>query len=628
MLKSLFYSCVVIAACAAPVIAHADDFTGESIVVSATRLPTPVDEVASSVTLITAADIEAQQQRTLPEVLEDVPGLNIVQTGGVGGQTSIFMRGTNSNQTKVLLDGIDISDPSTPNDAADVGKLMTNDIARVEVLRGPQSGLYGSDAIGGVINIITKSGEGPATFTASLEGGSFDSFNEQAGLSGSQGDFHYVASLDHIHSGATPVTPLDFLNPGETRNDDYYDGIMASTKLGYDVVSNFDLGLVGHYDTSLEHITGDASNPVTFASFPSPIQSRIDTLQYDTRATAHLVLWEGRFDQTLGLAYSSNATSDADPNFGYSLASGSRVKLDWQGNVGLVEGQTLVLGAETTRDAIHMPLSAGITTNAGFIELQSALGAFNNSLNIRYDANGRFGDKVTYRVAPTYLIAETGTRLKASLGTGFKAPSLEDLFQSLPSFGFFANPNLKPETSLGYDVGVEQSFWADALKAGVTWFQNDIKNLITDNAAFTTDINIGKARTQGVESFIAWRALDTLSFRADYTYTNAEDDVAHTELLRRPANKVSLNADWRPIDNLSLVATMLYTGPQADIGRESGLDLALPGYTLVNFAASYRLDNNFTLFGRVDNSLDQHYQSPDGFLRPGIGAYAGIKVSL
>ena len=186
-MKSFFFSSAALIALCAPALAQSNFNLGsvpdESVVVSATRLATPISEVGSSVTVITAADIEARQERSLPDALETVPGLFIEQSGGLGGQTSIFMRGANSNQTKVLLDGIDIADPSTPNDAADIGKLLTGDIARVEVLRGPQSGLYGSDAIGGVINIITKSGEGPLKLTAQAEGGSFDTFNQRASAS-------------------------------------------------------------------------------------------------------------------------------------------------------------------------------------------------------------------------------------------------------------------------------------------------------------------------------------------------------------------------------------------------------------------------------------------------------------
>ena len=157
------------------------------VIVSATRVPTPENEVASSVTLITAADIDAQQARTLPDILQTVPGLNVVQTGGSGGATSVFIRGTNSNHVKILVDGIDVSDPSTPTDTFDLQHLLLADIDRIEVLRGPQSGLYGSDAIGGAIYIVTKTGSGPLNATASLEGGSFGTFNQAASVSGASG---------------------------------------------------------------------------------------------------------------------------------------------------------------------------------------------------------------------------------------------------------------------------------------------------------------------------------------------------------------------------------------------------------------------------------------------------------
>jgi vitamin B12 transporter len=493
----------------------------------------------------------------------------------------------------------------------------------VEVLRGPQSGLYGSDAIGGVVSITTRDGEGPLVLTGMAEGGSFDTANQSVRASGSEGAFHYSASLQHDHTGAVAVTPRALLLPGEKRNDDFYDNITASTKLGYDVTEDFSLGFAGHYNDSLGKITNDGFNLSTFTSFPSPDRSRIDTLQYDARGTAHLSLWEGRFDQTLGLAYNSSAISSADPDNGYSLAAGSRTKLDWQGDVKLTDGETIVLGAESGRDAIHSPLSAGFTTNAGYGELQSVIGDFASSLSIRYDDNSRFGGKVTWHAAPTYTIAATGTRLKASFGTGFKAPSLQDLFGP-----FGHNPNLKPETSSGYDLGFEQSL-GDSLSAGVTWYHNDIRNLIQSGPppSFTPG-NIGKARTQGVESFIAWQAMPGLSLRADYTYTEAEDTAAHSALLRRPHHKASLNARWQASDDLSLDATLLYVGPRADIGRESFLTLKDADYTTVKLAANYRLTDRFGLFGRLENALGQRYEDPNGFQRPGFGAFAGIKASF
>src|SRR5882757_9060897 len=239
-------------------IAGQSEETGlQSIVVTATRIPTPELQIASSVTVVTAEDIAARQIRTLPDLLKEVPGLNVVQSGGPGGQTSVFMRGTNSNHTKVLIDGIDVGDPSLPNAAFDFGQLLTQDIQTLEVLRGPQSGLYGSDAIGGVINVITKSGSGPAQFNAGIEAGSFDTFNQTAGVSGSADQFHYAVNFQHFHSGSTPVTPSDYLQPGQPRINDYYDNLTGSTKLGYDVTDTFDLGLVARFTDSHLRFTGD-----------------------------------------------------------------------------------------------------------------------------------------------------------------------------------------------------------------------------------------------------------------------------------------------------------------------------------------------------------------------------------
>ena len=637
-MKSVFLTSVALIALGLPAMAQDETITmwhpaaPEYVVASATRIPTEIANVGSSVTVITAPQIEARQQRSLPDVLRSVPGVNIVQTGGAGGQTSLFLRGANPNHTKVLLDGIDIADPSTPSGAIDISKLLTGDIAKVEVLRGPQGALYGSDAIGGVVNILTKAGTGPMTITANMEGGSFDTFNQGASLSGSEGDFSYQATVQHFLSGATPVTPLNLLPPGQRRNDDFYNNVTAGTKLGYQVTDNFDLGFVGHYYNSLSKITGDAFNFVTFTSFPSPTRTRISSVQYQSRGTAHLVL--GRLDQTLGFAYGSTIVATQDPDNGDSRAIGDRVKLDWQGNVRVMDGQTVVLGAETARDTLHpglsfgfpSTLSRGITTNAGYAELLSDFEfGLHNSVSVRYDDNSRFGNKTTWRIAPTWLIEETGTRLKASAGSGFKAPALQQLYGT-----FGGNANLKPETSFGYDVGVEQTLLNGALTAGVTWFQNNFRNLIVSGPAPSFNlINVGRARTDGVESFIAWQALDTLSLRADYTYTDALDATTKLALLRRPRHKASVGADWQAMDDLSLNASLLYVGPQIDGNRDFSIPRhKMPDYVTLDLAASYRLNDKWSLFGRIENTTDTDYQSPDGFLRPGIGAYGGIKVNL
>jgi vitamin B12 transporter len=601
----------------------------DTIVVTATRIPTPEQQVASSITVVTADDIAARQQQSLPDLLKQVPGLNVVQTGGPGGQTSVFMRGTNSNHTKVLVDGIDVSDPSNSGGAFDFGQFLAQDIQKVEILRGPQSGLYGSDAIGGVINIITKSGAGPAQFNAGLEAGSFDTFNQTAGLSGSLDGFHYAANVAHFHSGETPVTPLDLLAPGERRIDDYYDNFSASTKLGFAVTENFDLGLVARYTDAHLRLTGENEDNFP-ADFPDSAQSANNTLQTFARGTAHMLSFDGMLEQTLGAAYSRIKSSDFAPEFARSDAFGERVKFDWQGIIRLAADEKLVLGAEHQRDEITAPIAASTSIDSGYAELQSSFAdRLFDTVSVRYDANDRFGGKVTYRFAPTYLLIESGTKLKASIGTGFKAPTLNQLFQSFPDFDFFANPNLKPESSVGWDLGVEQSLAGDRWRFGATYFHNNIKNLIADSADFTTDINVGRAVTQGVESFAAFQPIQGLTFRFDYTYTQAMDEIADQELLRRPKHKGSLNAAWAATRRLSLNATVLSVSSWVDGNRDFSISrLNASPYTTVDMAAAFEVNGNLSVYGRVTNLLDRRYENPVGFLQPRIGAFAGIKTKF
>lgn len=598
-----------------------------SVVVSATRIPTPEDELGSSVTVITAEDIATRQERTLPDVLKDVPGLNLIQTGGPGGTASVFLRGTNPNHTKFLIDGIDVSDASNPSATYDFAHLLTDDIERVEVLRGPQSGLYGSDAIGGVINIITRKGSGPTQFRASAEGGSFDTFNQTGSVRGATDKFQYSGNVEHLHAGATPVTPLELLAPGERRNDDYYDNLTASTKLGYDVLPQLGFGLVARYTNTHLRETGDDFS--TFPSFPAASQTHSNTTEYYTRATGHLSLFDGALQQTLGVAYSRKRSSILEPDSPESLATGDRVKADWQGIITLSPAEQVVLGVEHARDHISEPISASNTIDSGYAELQSKLAeCLNTSVNARYDRNDLFGGKATYRFAPTYRFESSGTRLKASVGSGFKAPTLSELYQDFPPF-FFANPRLRPETSLGYDAGVEQSLAGGKLKLGATYFYNRIRNLITSDETGTTYANVGRSHVNGAESFVAVTPADAVSLRADYTYTHAVDDGTGLELLRRPKNKVTVSAAWQVTRPLSLSATVMNVSGWVDGNRDFSIPrLAAAGYTVANLAGTFDLNSRVSMFGRIDNLFDRHYQDPVGFLRPSIGAFAGLRAAL
>ena len=602
-----------------------DTATLNPVVVTATRVPTPESEVGSSVTVITSEEMQRKQERTLPEALADVPGLNVVQTGGPGGTTSVLIRGANADQTKVLIDGIDATDPATGT--FNFEHVLTWDLDRVEIVRGPQSGLYGADAIGGVINIITKKGTGPAQFTSSIESGSFVTNNQNAAASGSISRFNYYVDFAHAQTLDTPVTPSDLIPVGRSVQGDSYDNKTASTRMGVDLTDNFDLGLVVRYvDTTLNFTADDAPGSES-------LKSTEDDQQLFTRGTAHLVSFGGVFDQTLGLAYTKFNQSDLDPNVPDAVPSffnGDQVKVDWQGNIKLTQGQLLILRAEHQLQQLSEPVGAEITDNAGLIQLNSAFGErFFNALSLRYDDYNPFGGKPTFRIAPAVLFPETDTKLKASVGTGFKTPTLAELYENFPSFGFFANPDLKPSTSIGYDAGFEQTVFAKRVTFGATYFHNNIDNLITINDAGTSYENIGKATTYGVETFVDYAPRASLNLHGDYTYLIAMDDILDTELLRRPKHKASLNAAWHISERAVLSGTLLYVGPWVDVNRAGTVSgLTANGYTIVNLEGSYDLRDGLTAYARIDNLLDRHYQDPLGFQRPGFGFFAGVRIAF
>lgn len=627
-----------------------------AIVVSPTTIPTPAVQIASSVTVITSADIERQHYVTVPDTLTAVPGLNVVQSGGPGGQTSVFIRGTNSNQVKVLIDGVDASDPSNPNGAFDFAHLLTGDIARIEVLRGPQSGLYGSDAIGGVISITTKKGEGPTKITASLEGGSFQTFNQTAGLSGSQGEFNYAFNVLHFRAGSVPVTPLNLLAPGEKRNNDSYDNWTYSSRLGADLSDNLAANLIGRYTEAKHGLTADDAVNFPPNSAPEVLQDTQRNHQLFTRGEVVWSLLDGRFKNFFGVNYSNQWTWFFDPNpdsfspFG-SVAPpitnvGQRLKFDWRGEIGVAPGQTLVLGLEDQKESlrtdstatepdVQTTTTASTGNKAAYVELQSE---FNKHFflvsNIRYDDNDSFGAHTTWRIAPNFIVPGIETKLKATYGTGFKAPTLVELFVNNPSLFQVANPNLQPEISTGYDFGFEQPVLNGRVNFGLTYYRNDVRNLIVNvfnGATFTaTYMNVGHANMYGIESFASAAVTDELKVRVDYTTTHTRDETTNLGLLRRPGNKTSVAAIWTPLNQLMLSATVVHVSSWVDVNRDTAVfvpRLDAPSYTTVNLAANYNVTKNVTVFARADNMFNYQYQNPYGFLRPGLGIYGGLRIS-
>ncbi|WEF52792.1 TonB-dependent receptor [[Pseudomonas] carboxydohydrogena] len=604
----------------------------EPLVTSPTTIPTPVSQVGSSVTVITGQEIQETQRRTVPDLLQTVPGLNVVQTGGPGGQTSVFMRGANANGTKVFIDGIDVSDPSNPNRAFDFGSLTAFDIDRLEVLRGPQSGLYGADAMGGVISITTKAGKGPPQWSTLLEGGSFGTFNQSTSVSGSTKDTSYAFSGSHVRVESTPVTPLSTLPPGQKRNNDFYDNLTFHGKVIHDFSEMFSLTAVARYTDAQTRFTESDLYPA-----PNPIQSRGKSQQFSGLLDGVFRLLDGRFNNHFGVTYTDTDRSSSDPfaaiAFGANPLStfhGDRTKVYWKSDFALAPGQTLVAGVENETEKGYLnyatygyPAVNGTIQNLGsYAELQSNfLDRFFLVSNVRHDQNDHFGGHDTFRIAPAIVFPETGTKLKASYGTGFHAPSIDQIYGpfTLP------NVNLKPEESKGYDFGFEQALFNKRVQFGATWYHNSFNNLIIGvpvtpgNPYVTVNENVALATTHGLEAFASVAVTERLTLRGDYTHTIATDDIKHTALERRPEHKWSAQARWAATDALTLTATALWISSWIDVGQRA------PGYQLLNLAANYKVDQNWSVFGRIDNVLDRHYQNPLGFDKTGIGVYGGVR---
>jgi vitamin B12 transporter len=367
-----------------------------------------------------------------------------------------------------------------------------------------------------------------------------------------------------------------------------------------------------------------------------------------SRAEAVYSLFDGRIKNYFGLSFTEAWNQNLSPQtgdngipqgFGPTTNIGVRTKEDWRSVIQVAEGQTVVIGADDEQFNLNIdnpqfsPVTFAQNANKGaYVELQSEFyKRFFLVANGRIDDNDRFGEHETYRLAPAFIVPWTDTKLRASYGTGFKAPTLEELFVSFPAFLFFANPNLKPETSVGYDYGFEQPLFDRKVVFGVTYYHNNITNLIQTvsnlDGSFT-EANVGLATTSGFESFLQVNVVPWLSFRADVTTTKAIDDTTGLELLRRPIDKETYTAIWKPLDQLSLSANILHVGPWKDVSR-NGTETNLVGqpYTTVNLAANYTVNDQVTVFGRIDNLFNVQYQNPIGFDRPGLGIYGGLRLT-
>ena len=558
----------------------------DPVVVTATRTGTPLSQIASSVTVITAEEIEAKQQTQVLDVLRSIPGVNIVQTGSTGGATSVYLRGTDSRHTLLLIDGIEYRDASSIGGPT-LGTLSTDNIAQIEVVRGAQSVLYGSDAIGGVINIITKKGAQEPQGYISMEGGSYNTWIEKAGFSAGNEKVSSSFAVSRTDSdGFSAANEQD-----GNREDDAYNNTSISFNLAAQPTKTFSLNLNVHSDNSENDYDGYGPIDGDYVQDADILAGRIE---------GKLSLFAGKWQIAIGAATTEKNRSTEGPEYynGYEYA-GKVSKFDIQNTIQTCEFNTVVLGAETETEELDsfsylgdysafptvtysaFAYKADSRNNAIFLQDQLAIGNFSAAAGIRYDYHDEFGGKTTWKFAPTYNFTSTGTRIMGSVGTGFKAPSLYQLYGQLPPYNV-GNKNLAPEESIGWDIGVEQTFANNMVILSLAYFYNDIDDYIDYD--FTDGyVNVKGLITQGVESTIELFPSDLFDLKLSYTYTDSENKADDSRLLRRPLHKGNVDLNLYPADDKQINVSLIYIGERDDNTE------TLNEYTVVNIAGSHQI---------------------------------------
>ncbi len=602
--------------------------TLDTLTVTATRLETPWRDLASSLTALTAEDLRARQIYTVADALRVVPGLDTVRLGPLGQQASVFLRGANSNHTLVLIDGVEANDPSNPGGLFDFAHLTVDEIERIEILRGPQSSLYGADAIGGVIQIFTKRGEGKPTASLRTEGGSFGTYRLLGQTSGSLEQFRYSLSASQLKSHGFSAADRHLAG---NREDDGYRNTTVSTRLDFTPGENFTLIGTARYSRAKADIDNCGG---AFCDDPN---ARTFTDQLFSSLNAKLKLFNGLWEPNLQLAHTfidrnlKNPLDPANPFATFTHFQGEKRRLDWQNTLHLHEQDDLIVGFADELEILRSDQSPrrGQSTRQYYLENRLKwLERFITSVGIRQDDPENFGDKVTWRATQAVLLPETGTKLRASYGKGFKAPTLFQLFAPDTGFGPVGNPALKPETSRGFEIGLDQTVWDERLLVGATYFRNDFKNLI-DFAFGQGYINRSFAESEGVEVYGEVTPFAFLTLRGTYTYTRT-DDQNRKRLLRRPSHKGSFDADLKLGENTHLHLNVLAVGTRDDLDFSAfpAQRLRLASYALVNLAASYRINAHVEVFGRLDNLLDKRYQEAFGFAGSRIAGFGGIQLAF
>ena len=612
--------------------------SSETIIVAASRASEglPANENGGSATLLTPDQIENRQTRDVADVLRDVPG---VAVGSVPGQTQIRLRGTEANHVLVLIDGIEVSDPFTGE--FDFSTLIADEAARIEVLRGQQSALYGSDAIGGVVNYITASGRDRPGASARIEGGSFSTLNGAARLAGADGALDYALTGSLVSTGGTP-------NARNGSRDLGRDSEAASFKANWSAASNFLVTAVGRIGRTKGDFNDSDSDPLspTFGLIVDTPGTNFVNRSAFGLLKGELNLAGNRWKNALSLQFAGtdrDGFRSDERSFG---DDGQRLKASYVSTVTLGDGRlvhriTVALDAERERFRNDDPTGTAFTgwrhaSNLGLVgqyELKlgnrAVLGAA-----LRKDVNDRYRDTLTYRVQGNYRLGAY-TRVRAASGSGVKNPNFFELFGFIDG-EFIGNPDLRPERSVGWEAGIDQEIPAARLNLSATYFQSRLKGEIftvfPPPDFIATTLNRDSRSTQhGIELEATGKLGHGLALNGSYTFLKArEEGLAE---VRRPTHVASLAIDWRPRDGSSgLTFVARYTGASDDLAFTDPsfipLRVRLKPYLLLNLDGDIAISRHLSLFGRVENLAGQHYEQVFSFTNPGRSAIAGLRARI
>lgn len=619
----------------------------KDMLVTASRTPLSVQQSGASYTIIDAEQIRQRQAVHVSDLLREVPGIAVSRSGGIGAQTQIRLRGAEADQTLVLIDGIEANDPAQGS-GFDFAHLLTSDIDRIEIIRGPQSALWGSDAMGGVINIITREADSGSQLTGLLEGGSFGTAHGAVGVS-ERGERHHVSiNGNFVRSNGTNVAE-------QGDEDDGYRNATLNLKAGLNPLDNLELSLVARHTVAEKQF-----DPAPFPAFvPADGDRESDTAQTSGLAQAKLDLFSGVWQHIVSAAFTGTDNTNFADGIEDTSTQGKKLKFSYQSNVFFETpvladaSHTLTFAFENENEDFKQRGQPGFfgdpnqdqefTTNSFIGEYR--LGLWERlfiSVSVRHDANDLFDDATTYRGSLSYKLSQTGTILRGAYGTAVKNPSFTDRFGFTPDT-FFGNPNIKPEESRGWEIGLDQRLLGDRILISLTLFrerlEDEINGFFFDPSLGVfggfTAVNInGNSEREGVEFALQADVTDNLFINGSYTYVDStQDDGTGRQIreIRRPEHVASLNANYRFLaDKGNINLGIDYTGEQndSDFSTFPATPVTLDDYVLVNLTTEYALSRGFTLFGRFENLLDEDYRDVFGFDTPGIAGYAGVRVNL